>query len=218
MIHIHTITSGPFLTNTYVVFTDHEKIASIIDPSHGSASLIDSFLREKNLSLTAIWLTHSHWDHIADAHALQKGHSKETLLPLYVHVFDEENVINPGADGLPLYFPINPSIPTHLFRHGDVLPLGKESFKVIHTPGHSPGSSCFLHEEASILFTGDTLFKGTYGNISFPTSSPEAMKESLQQLIQMKEDRRPLKIFPGHGETSFLREEKKWIEKLLRLD
>ena len=77
----HTLPSGPFATNAYIVGCDDTHSAVIIDPAPGSAEDINKILTQKNLTPIAIWLTHSHWDHIADASTLKKIYN----IPVFIH-------------------------------------------------------------------------------------------------------------------------------------
>jgi hydroxyacylglutathione hydrolase len=192
--------SGPYLTNAYVVICADTKQALIIDPSPGSSPLIQHYLKTHHLAPQIILLTHTHWDHIADVHEL-----KQTLfLPVWVHAWDLPNLESPGADGLPFPVPIEGVKADHLIEDGEMIPLGNCLLRVIHTPGHSAGSCCFYNVENQIIFTGDTLFRGAIGNISFPTSRPELMSSSLKRLAQLPSETR---VYPGHGSSTTIGKE-----------
>ena len=91
-----------------------------------------------------------------------------------------------------------------LLEDGGLIEFGDESLKVMHTPGHTPGSICLIGER--LAFTGDTLFAGSIGRTDFPESSPSDMRFSLQKLMQLPDN---LLIYPGHGPTSIMGEEKR---------
>ena len=97
----------------------------------------------------------------------------------------------------PLYY-------TDTYTEGDFFTLGGMSFRVFHTPGHTPGSVCLLFENA--LFCGDTLFAGSCGRTDLPGGNPAALRASLQRLAALKGD---YMIYPGHGDTSTLDYERK---------
>ncbi len=195
---------GPFETNTYLAGSSQEKVAAVIDPSMGSAPLVARVCEEQGLTLRHVLLTHSHWDHIADVSSLKEQFSLE----VWIHSLDAPNLEKPGKDKLPLLFPIPGVTPDHLLKEGDEIKVGRLCFKVLHTPGHSLGSICFYVEKEKLLFSGDTLFQGTMGNIHFPTSSPKDMWKSLKRLAKLPEDTR---VLPGHGPDTTIGEEK-WIE------
>jgi glyoxylase-like metal-dependent hydrolase (beta-lactamase superfamily II) len=90
---------------------------------------------------------------------------------------------------------------------GQVLAVGEFQIEVIHTPGHTPGGVCFYLKEQKILFSGDTLFQGTIGNLSFPTARPARMWDSLKRLAALPKETR---VYPGHGDPTTIGKEQ-WI-------
>lgn len=187
--------SGPLATNAYLLYCPATKIAAIIDPAPESKDSIVAFIEKEQLIPEKILLTHTHFDHIADVAALKKKYPLKT----YVHSLDAPNLKNPGSDGLPIFMPIEPVSPDVLLKEGDILEVGNLKVKVIHTPGHSPGSVCLYLPEQNILFSGDTLFKGTIGNLSFPTAQPSLMWNSLKKLSMLDPK---TKVYPGHGPST----------------
>lgn len=180
------------------------KKAAIIDAPAGSLDWIIEQLKGRGLQAEMLLLTHSHWDHFADAARL-----KERLhVPLYVHEKDAPNLEQPGKDGLPFPIEIPPVEPDHLLEDGEVIPLGSLEIQVIHTPGHSPGGVGFYLASEGVLISGDTLFKGSMGKVNFPQSEPEKMWESLKKLSQLPAATR---VIPGHGEETTLADES-WIK------
>ena len=201
---LQKITSGPFQTNSYIILSTSSKEAVVVDPAPESADAILALLEKKDKNLSAIWITHSHWDHTADCHFLLE----ERKVPVVVHKYDADNLQTPGCDGLPCYIDMQPVTPSRYVKDGERLTVGKSSWIVIHTPGHSPGSVCFYNEEEGVLLSGDTLFAKTMGNISFPTSSPHLMGTSLFRLSSLPP---PTKVFPGHGESTTIAQERSWM-------
>lgn len=196
--------SGPFSTNAYVAACAQTKEAAIIDPSPDSFPKIRQFLIDQKLKAIKILLTHSHWDHIADVKRFQN----EYQIPVFVHLSDAPNLERPGADGLPCWLDIPPIKADLLIEEGTVIVVGGLSFQVLHTPGHSPGSVCYYEPKSGILFSGDTLFKGTIGNLSFPNSCPSSMWPSLNKLARLPPMTR---VFPGHGEATTIEAESNWL-------
>ena len=88
--------------------------------------------------------------------------------------------------------------------------LGKLKFKIIHTPGHSPGGVCLYEQKEKVLFSGDTLFKGTYGRTDLHHSDSAEMNLSLKKLMKLPDD---TKVYSGHGKETTIKEERKWVEK-----
>lgn len=202
---VHAFPSGPFETNAYIVVCPETKEAAIIDPAPESGAPILEFLQRNNLNTSKILLTHSHWDHIADTALLKK----RLQVPVYIHSMDKDNLEKPGADRLPCWIEIEGVIPDVLVKEGDHVAIGSLDFEVIHTPGHTPGGICFYCAKEGILLSGDTLFKGTIGNISFPTSTPHLMWDSLRKLAKLPPS---TKVYPGHGPTTTIAAES-WLDR-----
>lgn len=196
---------GPLETNAILIGCAETKTAAAIDPSPGSAGAIVAKASELGLKIEKILLTHSHWDHFADAHGLKS----QTGAPLYVHFLDAKNIEHPGSDGIPLFFPIHPVTADHFLNEGDTIQVGNLKLEVIHSPGHSPGSVCFYLRAQNLLISGDTLFQGSIGNLSLPTAQPAQMWTSLEKLSKLPPETR---VVPGHGgETSIGRES--WLSR-----
>jgi hydroxyacylglutathione hydrolase len=198
ILEVHT--SGPCDTNAYVVGCSATRSAFLIDAPPESAEWVQKTLAAKKLKLEKIFLTHSHWDHIGDV-ALLRDWSKAEV---FVHAQDAENLKNPGADGLPLFFPIQGVVANSFLEEGNLFTVGELSFEIFWTPGHSPGSICLYLEKEKILFSGDTVFAGAMGRVDFPTSSPSDMKSSLQRLSRLPHD---IKVYAGHGPMTYIGKE-----------
>lgn len=195
--------SGPFETNAYVLFCPITHEAVFIDPAPGSFSALTQFIDQNHLSPKGIWLTHTHWDHIADAAKLIRRY----LIPVAVHSEDRKNLEDPGSDGLPCWIDIERATPKILLEAGQILTLGDLQIKVIHTPGHTPGGVSFYLAREKLLFSGDTLFAGTIGNLSFPTARPALMWKSLELLAKLPSD---TLVLPGHGPSTTIGQER-WL-------
>ena len=205
---IKTVVSGPFETNAYVVGCPTTKEAAIIDPAPESTKTIVEIIENEKLTPVAILLTHSHWDHIADVFKVKKHFD----VPVYVHERDAENLRRPGADGMPLFGPTE-AVEADLFlKGGESISIGDLTFDVIHTPGHTPGGVCFHEKDEGILISGDTLFQGTIGNLSFPTSNSDDMWQSLELLSHLPPE---TKVYPGHGPATTIQNEP-WLSDAKR--
>lgn len=193
--NIQSFPSGPFVTNAYVISCQQTGESAIIDPAPKSSGSIFKYCSENNLTPNKIILTHSHWDHIADTFVM-----KEHFHPVvYIHPLDAPNLRNPGSDGLPLMFPIKGVEPDILLNEGDFVEVGKLRFEIIHTPGHCRGSICLYCKELNIVFVGDTIFKGSIGNLSLPTSNEADMWISLPKLAKLPPE---TVVYPGHGPST----------------
>jgi hydroxyacylglutathione hydrolase len=206
---IKVFSSGPLDTNAYILASEKTKTAWIIDAPLESAGPILSYLKNNDLTCEKIILTHSHWDHIADVETLKRHLS----VLVAVHADDKDNLIDPGSDGLPLYFAIDASVPDEILVGGETLKLSEIEAKVIHTPGHSEGSICLYIESQKCLISGDTLFKGSMGRVDLPTSDPEKMWSSLLQLSTLPPE---TAVYPGHGEMTTIGRES-WMKNAKEL-
>ena len=191
---------GPIQTNAILIGCLEKKVCAVIDPACDSAKQVVQEAREKGFKIEKILLTHSHWDHIADVASLYQ----ETQAPVYVHPEDAPNVLAPGSDGLPLFFQIQGVKSVESLQDEQILTVGGLSFRVIHSPGHTPGGVCFYLEKQGVLISGDTLFKGAYGRVDLPTGDLKRMQKTLALLKTLPPDTR---VIPGHGpETTIAKE------------
>lgn len=202
---IQTFPSGPFETNAIIVACQATKIGVIIDPAPESSQKIADFLAKNNLHPEKILITHSHWDHIADIAILQSKF--DFHIPVLIHEEDAGNLQNPGTDGLPCWVDFEGVKADGFLTDGEIIKIGELSFEVIHTPGHSPGGVCFYNKDRGVLIAGDTLFKGSIGNLSFPTARPKLMWSSLKRLALLPPE---TAVYPGHGPRTTIGEER-WL-------
>jgi len=164
---------GPFATNCYIVGSELSKEGMIIDPGEAADDILRS-VEDSGLDIKIIALTHGHIDHIG---ALKKV--KEALgAEVAIHE-DDLGVLKDGmlAKLFGLFHPAPPS-PDRLLKEGDSLDVGDLHFKVIHTPGHTPGGICL--QGCGIVFSGDTLFNCGIGRTDFPGGSYEQLISSIQ--------------------------------------
>lgn len=201
---LETFPCGPFGTNAYLIGCENTGKGIFIDPAPESAEKLLKAAKKHKLQIEAIYLTHSHWDHIADVAVLKEKLS----LNIYIHPKDAENLKHPGSDHVPLFMKVKGAEPTHFLEEGQLHHIGDLNFIVIHTPGHCPGSVCFYFEKEKVLISGDTLFKGTIGTLSLPTGEEEKMWASLKKLALLPPS---TKVYPGHGDSTTLKEEE-WIK------
>lgn len=194
---------GPFGTNLIILGCNQTKEAALIDAPLGACDVAIKEVKKLGLSVKFLLLTHSHWDHIVEAAAL-KNHFK---VPLFIHADDAGNLEHPGSDGLPLPIDIPGISADGFFEDAQEVIVGNLVLKIMHTPGHTPGGVCFYLEEQKTLVSGDTLFKGAIGKLSFATARPALMWDSLKRLAKLPPD---TKVYPGHGEPTTIKAEQ-WI-------
>lgn len=196
---IISMQTGDMFVNCYIVYGKNSE-AVVIDPG-GSAEKILNQIEANGLKITHILLTHGHFDHIVAVKAIKE----KTGAPVCVHQADAPMLADP-AKNLSIFVddPVYAPAADMLLKDGDVLFSGELRIKVLHTPGHSEGSVCFIIENA--LFTGDTLFYMYVGRTDFPGSSFEKLKYSVNHILgglQTDYD-----VYPGHGIATTLNEER----------
>ena len=186
--NILTMQLGPLATNCYLVWKDGETRAAVIDPADNAPRIL-SALQTRGLSLDTILLTHAHFDHIGALKALQ-----DACHPRIFISEDDKDDPSGMSNGLLTY--------TDTCRDGDRIEAAGLSFRVLATPGHTPGSVCYLCD--GTLFAGDTLFAGSYGRTDFRGGSDVQMLFSLKRLSELDPETR---VLPGHGPESTIEEE-----------
>jgi len=194
---------GALAANCYLFSCSETKKAMVVDPG-ADGKTIYRWILEKGLKVEYILLTHGHMDHIGAVDEL-----KELLGDVLVGIHtNDAGMLTDGRKNLSSYF--GPGLAFKqadlLLSDGQELMVGKERIKVIATPGHSPGSVCFLCSEG--LISGDTLFAGSIGRTDFPGGSMNQLLDGVKKkLLILPDDTR---VFPGHGEETSIGEEKQY--------
>ena len=191
MLKVHTLALGAYQTNCYIIHDEGSKTCCILDPGYTPEVVLD-YLEEKGLSAEAILLTHGHFDHVGAVRQI----AAETGCKVYIH--PEDLSLPPMMTAGPLYY-------THTYSEPDTLNLAGLTLSVLHTPGHTPGSVCLLTENA--LFSGDTLFCRSCGRTDLPGGDWATIVASLKRLASFQTN---YWVFPGHGESTTLAEEKRY--------
>ena len=189
MIQIDTLTVGSYETNCYIVRAAGSSTCVVIDPGYEPRAVWGQ-IQALGLEIQAILLTHGHFDHVGGVKALQK----EARCPVYLH---------PADLTLPESLTAGPLEPTNLLEDGQTLELAGLSLRVLSTPGHTPGSVCYVAEEA--LFSGDTLFCRSCGRTDLPGGSWPEMEGSLKRLGAL-DYHGP--VYPGHGPATHMDRER----------
>lgn len=199
-IFLRQVVAGPIETNAYLVGDPAAGEAMLVDPARGAASPLVDVARAEGLEIGWIVNTHGHWDHIADnAHACGL-----TGAVIAVHAADAGLLRQPRSGSFT--FDVPPTDPARLLDEGDAFGIGRLRFRVLHTPGHSPGSICLYEEATGVLFTGDTLFEGSCGRFDQPGGDPAALADSLERLLELPAG---VRVYSGHGpETTLVREQR----------
>lgn len=197
---------GPVQTNCYLLGEEEHKIAALIDPGDSGEALV-RWAEEQGYQVTMILLTHGHFDHIMGVKAaLNALAAKGMQVPVYVHQADYPLAPCGFYDNVTLE-----GIPdVRFYDEGDTVPLGDLTIQVIYTPGHTRGGVCLVVDD--VIFSGDTLFRGSCGRTDFPGSSPTEILDSLWKLAQLHGD---YTVYPGHDQQTTLREERQHNPYLL---
>ncbi len=202
---IFAIEAGPVATNGYLVVDDSTSKCVIIDTPLVSADRFMSLINENGYILECILLTHSHWDHTGDCVKL----FNKTGVDIYLHKDDEYRLRNPKSHTImQLPFEIDSYNASKLLKDKDILKIGNLEFEVLHTPGHTEGSVCFVEHKNKVVFSGDTLFEGSIGRVDLPGGDEEAIFNSLQNVLMNLPD--DYKVYCGHGSMTTIGKEKKY--------
>lgn len=189
---------GQLQANCYLIW-DEDRNAILIDPGDEADRLL-RMIGKRGLSLSAILLTHAHFDHMMAVNAVKD----ETGAPVMVHAAEEPALTNEHINlssmvGIPYR-----TAADRLLQDGETVTIGKLTFTVIHTPGHTVGSCCYAIDD--LLFSGDTLFAGSIGRTDFPGGSMTVMQQSLAKLCTYPDY---ISVLSGHGEATTIGIEKR---------
>jgi glyoxylase-like metal-dependent hydrolase (beta-lactamase superfamily II) len=198
---------GPLATNLHVLADERSGEAIAIDTAIPSLPWITEALAARGWSLRLIVSTHGHWDHIGDNARV----AEHTGAQIAVHPLDAERLTDPQPMWAP--FDIPPSIPAVELAEGGEIRFGGLRLAVLHTPGHTAGSVCLLAADEGLLFSGDTLFAGSFGRVDLPGGDPAAMADSLARLSRLDD---AVTVLPGHGPATAIGRERPWLEWVAR--
>ena len=189
---------GEMQANAYIVFEPGRDDAVVIDPG-AEPEAIRLALRGRRLA--GILLTHGHVDHIGAVAALRGEDA-----PVFIHEMDAAMLTNPNLSLAAMVGgEKSQGEPDFCLTEGDMDVAGL-TFTVLHVPGHTQGSVCFLCGD--VLFSGDTLFQRGIGRTDFPGGDAEAMRESLARLVALNGE---IRVCPGHGEETTIGQERRYI-------
>lgn len=194
------ITVGSFEVNCFIVHNDQH--ALIIDPGD-DAPMITDYVSQHQLQVSAYLLTHGHADHVSALAACDQA----MPAPIYMHETDTAWAFSAQNSILPYYpQPTRPATSLSPLQEGQTLSLDAFHIKILHTPGHTPGGTCFYFEEQTTLISGDTLFSGSVGRTDLPGGDARTLSNSLKQLARLPES---TQVLPGHGPRTTIAQEKR---------
>lgn len=191
---------GPLMSNAYLVFDNVKREGILIDAGDDSDKIIEAVQKTKIL-VKAIYATHGHFDHV-----LAVGDIRDYFeCKFYIHREDLP-ILEKAAENCKRLLGrdcSNPPNPDGYIKDGDKIIVGEYEIKVMHTPGHTPGSVSYLSNDA--VFTGDTLFAGAVGRYDFPGGNLEQLLDSLNKLLKLPDS---FSVYPGHGPSTTIGVEK----------
>ena len=192
--HIKTLTVGPIETNCYIVSDEEAKECAVIDPGAEAGRILD-YIESAGLRCRCVFLTHAHHDHTGAVDEVLA----DTGAALYMSAKD--NGVPIGFGGASYTAPEG----VRFYSEGDEVALGSLRFRVMETPGHTPGSVCLICGDA--LFSGDTLFRDSCGRTDFAASNTDDMLRSLRRLAELPGD---YEVFPGHMSATTMERERRY--------
>lgn len=194
---------GPIGTNAYLLWEEGGSEAVLIDAPPDCSFEIEPLLKQNELSLKEIWLTHGHWDHMAGASALAcsgvgvLGHEADKML------FEQPAVMStfamPSMDFQPIGI-------TRWVEEGEKLDLWGRSVSVFHCPGHCPGNIIFWVKDEGICFVGDVIFAGSIGRADLPGGDFSTLENSIRKKVYSLPPETVL--MPGHGPDTSVKSER----------
>jgi hydroxyacylglutathione hydrolase len=208
-LEIVTIVGGPVQTNAYLVADTETGDALVIDAPHETASQIVEEAARRGWRIGQIVITHTHWDHVADARALKEA----TGVPLLAHPQARERLANPTALGGEIPVEVLPVETDGTLDEGDTVTLGAHTFTVMHVPGHEPFHIALVDENQRYFLGGDVLFPGGHGTTEIPGADQAAMNATMRRLVAELPE--TTIVLPGHGVSTTIGAEAPWI-RLLR--
>ena len=191
MMQVTRLPLGVYQTNCYIIYEENSASCCVLDPG-GEAKKVLEFMSLRNLTLDAILLTHGHFDHVGAVKDLHEATGCK------VYLCTEDLSMPAKWTGGELFY-------TDTYGEGDELDLAGLHIRVLHTPGHTPGSVCLIVDDS--IFSGDTLFAGSCGRTDLPGGDGEVILTSLRRLAAMEED---YTVYPGHSASTKLAREKQY--------
>lgn len=204
--YLDAFTDNPFATNCWLAAAEDSEEAVVVDPGFSPES-VSAMLEAAGKRPVAVLATHGHFDHIGSA-----GEFCGDDLPLYIHEADRPALTDPPAWGAGFETPPVSVKDVRTVVEGDVLEFAGFRIEVAHTPGHTPGSVCYLTD--GFLFSGDLVFRGSIGRSDLPNSSPQDMDKSLRRFLTWSDAD---DVLPGHGPRTTVAQERATNPFLLEL-
>jgi len=206
MLKVKVFHCGPMMTNSYLVWNE-DKIGYLFDVGGKSINKLETFIKENNITLKYMILTHGHGDHIDGVKEILANNKEAEL---YIGKEEEEFLTNANYN-LTNYMLAEPFIYTgnyHLVKEGDMI----GEFKVIDTPGHTRGSKCFYAADSNLLISGDTMFQNSFGRYDLPTADGDELFLSLKKLVETLPENTV--VLSGHTDSTTIGNEKAFLRRV----
>jgi hydroxyacylglutathione hydrolase len=199
---LQTMRVGPLAVNCYLVGDERAREVIVIDPGGNVREIVET-LQQARARVVSIVLTHAHFDHVMGVVGLKNASGAPLMAGANEAPFLKSAESQAGFFGLDV-----PALPTpdRWLKEGDVISAGDLDLTIIETPGHTPGGICLWSERERILFSGDTLMRGSIGRTDFPGGSLEALLRSVRTKILVLPNQ--TMVYPGHGQVTTIGEEK----------
>lgn len=201
---MYSMQLGMVQTNCYLVWNDDTREAFVVDPAD-RADMIAMKLRQKDLILKAILLTHGHFDHMMAVPDLKRMFD----VPVYAGeaerpvLLDASANLSEGWGGLAVEFEAD-----HYLKDGELLHIAGFDITVIATPGHTIGGVCYYLKEEGQLFAGDTLFRGSYGRTDLETGNTLSLMKSIREKVLVLPPE--TYVYPGHDSATNIGYERRY--------
>lgn len=200
---IKTFIAGMMQTNCYIISNEETKECFLVDPAVCTPDMI-SYIKENDLKMQAILLTHGHFDHILGITEFLR----EFEVPVYAYEAEKELLEDAEKNLSSAYGMFYIFKDAEYLKDGQVLEIAGMKIKVIYTPGHTIGGCCYYLEDEKVLFSGDTLFYTSIGRTDFETGSYNKLVNSVRlKLFRLPEE---VKVYPGHMSETTIGYEKKY--------
>lgn len=204
-VNVHVLPSGPIQTNAYLLTEPKTGDAVLVDAPEGVWAKVEPILEKEGCRLSALWLTHGHWDHTQGAAEV----ARKAGVPVSAHLADRPLIETPEVMR-PLLIPglvVEPVKVDHWLADGDRVPALGEKVRVSAVPGHCAGSLSFYFPVTGAAFVGDAVFRGSVGRTDLPGGDFGQLERSIRSRIYTLPDETAL--YPGHGGPTTVGDEKR---------